>query len=573
MAIRTTTCVGAAVAAMLATAAGCATGGDGCRDGKCACESKCESACKCADEEGFTSIFNGKDLDGWEWRGEKMSYYAADGLLCCHQDGKSGGGNIWTKKEYENFILRFEFKLPPEANNGLMIRCPPGGHAAYQGMEIQMLDDRAPYYWEKLKLKPYQYHGSIYGVVPAAKKPGFDGLDAPAKGTYLKPSGEWNCEEVRAVGNRITVILNGVTIVDADVSKFALDGSNTPDHRPHSGLHNLSGRIGWCGHGYDVQWRNIRVKELPPSPARLDGCWAFDVPNARFCWFGFNVPPNETGASVLWGGGSPLPVDLVRNADGTVTLAQQVKPEAKRRPNTITFKPTNAGEMEVTFVPGSPADKPANAPQKLVARRIAALPSPPRVQYAKYGEPVDLLKDGLDGWKSMNPNWHFGWSFKDGVLSNKILRKPDGSRDGICANLVTKRNDFKDFKIEYDVLVPEGCNSGVYLRGIYELQVLDSYGKPVDCHNMAAPYGRITPAVSAEKPAGEWQHVEAILCDRHVTVFLNGVKIVDNKPLIGATGGAVTSNEFVPGPIYLQGDHSDASFRNMVVTPILKELF
>ena len=570
MAARTTTC--AVAAAMLAAAVGCATRDNGGCAEKRACESKCESACKCADEEGFVSIFNGKNLDGWEWRGEKTSYFAADGLLCCHQDGKSGGGNIWTKKEYENFIIRFEFKLPPEANNGLMIRCPPGGSAAYQGMEIQMLDDRAPYYWEKLRLQPYQYHGSIYGVVAAAKKPGFSGLDAPARGTYLKPTGEWNCEEVRAVGSHVTVILNGVTIVDADVSKFARDGSNTPDHTAHPGLHNLSGRIGWCGHGYDVQWRNIRVKELPPSPTRLDGCWAFDLPGAGVRWLGFNVAPNESGASVLWGGGSPLPVDLVRNSDGTVSLVQQVKPEAKRRPNTITFKPTNASSMEVTCVAGGPVDKPESAPQKAVARRIAPHRFPPKIQYVKFGEPVELLKDGLDGWETMNPGRYFGWTFKDGVLSNKILRKPDGSRDKPSANLVTKRRDFQDFKIEYDVLVPKGCNSGVYLRGIYELQVLDSYGKPVDCHNMAAPYGRITPTTSAEKPAGEWQHVEAVICDRYVSVTLNGVKIVENKPLIGVTGGAITSDEFVPGPIYLQGDHSDASFRNMVVTPIIKPL-
>ena len=555
-----------ALAATISASAGCTTKVEK------GCGGACAKACTCADENGFVSIFNGKDLDGWEWRGEKTSYYAKDGLLLCHQEGKFGGGNLWTKKEYENFILRFEFKLPREANNGLLIRCPPGGHAAYQGMEIQMLDDRAPYYWEKLKLKPYQYHGSIYGVVAAAKKPGFTGLDAPAKGTYLKPEGEWNCEEVRAVGHRITVILNGVTIVDADVSKFALDGSNTADHLPHSGLHNLSGRIGWCGHGYDVQWRNIRIKELPPSPARLDGCWAFKFPSGGSGWMGFNVPPMEKGESILWGGGSPVPVDRVDNADGTVTLKQQVKLESKRRPGTFTFKPTNATEMEMLFTAGGPLDTPAAAPQKVVARRIAPLPFRHNLKNLKYGEPIDLFKDGLAGWESMNPNWHFGWSFEDGVLSNKILRKPDGSRAQICANLVTKRRDFKDFKLEYDVLVPKDCNSGVYLRGIYELQVLDSYGKPVNCHNMAAPYGRITPSIAAEKPAGEWQHVEAILADRHVTVNLNGVNIVDNKPLIGVTGGAVTSDEFVPGPIYLQGDHSDASFRNMVLTPILKEL-
>ena len=170
----------------------------------------------------------------------------------------------------------------------------------------------------------------------------------------------------------------------------------------------------------------------------------------------------------------------------------------------------------------------------------------------------------------MNKGNYFGWSVKDGVLSNRIKRKPNGKPDGSSANIVTKRRDFFDFKFSYDVRVLPGCNSGVYLRGIYEIQVLDSYGKPVNCHNMAALYGRITPRVAAEKPANEWQHVDVTLYKRHLTVVLNGVNIIDNQPVLGCTGGAITSDEFVPGPIYLQGDHSDADFRNMKLTPILK---
>ena len=108
----------------------------------------------------------------------------------------------------------------------------------------------------------------------------------------------------------------------------------------------------------------------------------------------------------------------------------------------------------------------------------------------------------------------------------------------------------------------------MYLRGIYEIQVVDSYGKPVDCHNMAAYYGRVTPKVAAEKKAGEWQTVDVTLYKRHLTVVLNGVKIIDNVPVVGITGGAMTANEFVNGPLYIQGDHSDADFRNMVLTPL-----
>ena len=192
---------------------------------------------------------------------------------------------------------------------------------------------------------------------------------------------------------------------------------------------------------------------------------------------------------------------------------------------------------------------------------------------AKLGAPIDLLKDGLAGWSIMEKGAKNGWSVKDEngvkVLSNKLGLKPDGSWAGGGANLMTKRADFYDFNLEYDVRVPAKSNSGVYLRGRYECQVIDSYGKPVDCHNMAAYYGRVTPTVSAEKKPGEWQHVSVTLYKRHLTVVLNGQKIIDNAPVIGITGGAIDADEFVPGPLYLQGDHSDADYKNMILRPAI----
>ena len=186
---------------------------------------------------------------------------------------------------------------------------------------------------------------------------------------------------------------------------------------------------------------------------------------------------------------------------------------------------------------------------------------------AKFGEPIDLLKGGLDGWKSMDEKAKFGWSFKDGVLSNKLGLKPDGSWAGGGANLMTKRDDFKDFNLEYDVRVPKGSNSGVYLRGRFECQVVDSYKKPVDRHNMAAYYGRVAPSVSAEKAPGEWQHVSVTIYRRHLTVVLNGTAIIDDVPVTGVTGGAIDADVEAAGPIYLQGDHSDADYRNMILRP------
>ena len=130
--------------------------------------------------------------------------------------------------------------------------------------------------------------------------------------------------------------------------------------------------------------------------------------------------------------------------------------------------------------------------------------------------------------------------------------------------------EFEDFNLKLEVRVPKGGNSGIYLRGIYEIQVADTYGKKLDSHRMGGIYSRVTPAVSAEKPAGEWQTYDITLVDRHCTVVLNGKTIHDNVPLLGCTGGALWSDEFRPGPIYLQGDHTNADYRNIVLTPIVK---
>ena len=191
-----------------------------------------------ADAEGFVSLFNGQDLAGWT--GATNGYIAADGILS--SDPKTGG-NLMTVQEFDNFILRFEFLVYTNSNNGLGIRAPASGNAAYAAMELQILDDSGSQY---TKLQPYQYHGSIYGVVSA-------------KRGSQKKVGQWNVQEVRAIGSKITVILNGDVIVDADLSTI----KETMDGKSHPGLHNTKGHIGWLGHGTRVDWRNIRIKEVP----------------------------------------------------------------------------------------------------------------------------------------------------------------------------------------------------------------------------------------------------------------------------------------------------------------------
>lgn len=190
--------------------------------------------------KGFVRLFNGKDMTGWT--GDTKGYSAKDGKIVL--DPKLSSGNLYTVGEYGDFILRFEFRLTPGANNGLAIRTPLSGNSAYEAMELQILDNTAPKYKE---LKPYQFHGSIYGVVPA-------------KRGYLKPIGEWNSEKVIAKGQRIKVILNGTTIVDADIEEASTP--KTMDGRDHPGLKRDKGHIGFCGHGDYLEFRNIRIRSL-----------------------------------------------------------------------------------------------------------------------------------------------------------------------------------------------------------------------------------------------------------------------------------------------------------------------
>lgn len=207
---------------------------------------KVRAADNAADEAGFVSIFNGHDLSGWKygmWGNHEnkvgKGYSAADGVIFCTP---TDGGDLYTEKEYADFILRFEFKLTANANNGIGIRSPAQGDAAYTGMEIQVLDDSGSWYTH---LHEWQYHGSIYDVVAA-------------KRGHLKPLGEWNAEEIRAEGRHITVILNGATIVDANLD----DVKDPTILRHHGGLKRTTGHVGFLGHQSRVEFRNLRIKDL-----------------------------------------------------------------------------------------------------------------------------------------------------------------------------------------------------------------------------------------------------------------------------------------------------------------------
>ncbi|WP_430972492.1 family 16 glycoside hydrolase [Sunxiuqinia rutila] len=191
--------------------------------------------------EGFVSLFNGKDLNNWV--GNKTDYLAEDGVLVV-RPAEGGHGNLYTEKDYSNFIFRFEFQLTPGANNGLGIHAPLEGDVAYVGKELQILDNTAPIY---ANLKPYQYHGSVYGIITA-------------KRGFLNPVGEWNYQEVIVNGDDIKITLNGEVILEGNMKEASKNG--TADKKNHPGLKRHTGRICFLGHGSDLKFRNIRIKEL-----------------------------------------------------------------------------------------------------------------------------------------------------------------------------------------------------------------------------------------------------------------------------------------------------------------------
>lgn len=191
-----------------------------------------------AGREGFESAFNGRDFAGWS--GPIDNYEIREGAIVCKPEK---GGTIYTKKEYADFVARLEFRLPPAGNNGLAIRYPGSGDTAYDGMcELQVIDSEAPQYKD---LDARQYHGSAYGMVAAHRG-------------YLRPTGEWNFQEVTVRGSTIRVELNGTVILDADLSKV----TSYLENKSHPGKDRKSGAFGFAGHNDPVAFRNILLKTL-----------------------------------------------------------------------------------------------------------------------------------------------------------------------------------------------------------------------------------------------------------------------------------------------------------------------
>jgi hypothetical protein len=245
--------------------------------------------------------------------------------------------------------------------------------------------------------------------------------------------------------------------------------------------------------------------------------------------------------------GSARPISRVEARDGRARFS--VPPQWENRQDDQPFE----ARLEGAVLRGTTTDEKGRQ-LRWTGRRAPSLKRP---QPPAWGEPVELLngKD-LAGWKPRNPDRKNGWTVRDGVLSNAVPGN----------DLLTERT-FTDFRLHAEFRYPRGSNSGIYLRGRYEVQIEDNYGQEPDSHRVGGIYGFLTPSVNAAKRAGEWQALDVTLVGRAVTVVLNGERVLDRQAIPGITGGALDSDEGAPGPLMLQGDHGPVEFRKLTLTP------
>ncbi len=299
----------------------------------------------------------------------------------------------------------------------------------------------------------------------------------------------------------------------------------------------------------------------------LLGDWTLTLTSGRPGWISIGESNGEPRVCMLVDVGSIEPLRGVESRGGPLYFTLRTQRQGRGGP-VISSETVEVWADEGTLK-GEILHKRSNGEgtrDSFQGKRLPPIPPAPDLTKVAYGEPIRLFngKD-LAGWRLHLPDKLNGWSVEGGVLKNNTP-KTDFSATGAYGNLRTEAV-FEDFHLHIEFLVERDRNSGVYLRGMYEAQVVDRDSRMQGIQGVGSIFGRIAPSQNAGKPGGEWQSYDLTLVDRHVTVVLNGVKVIDNQPLLGPTGGAIHTDPTKPGPIYLQGDHTTVRFRNIVLRP------
>ncbi len=307
-----------------------------------------------------------------------------------------------------------------------------------------------------------------------------------------------------------------------------------------------------------------------PVPKDLIGSWSLDLETDEPAWIRI---VEQDGKSLVYmrihvGSDGPYEVTEV-SANGQVKFAM----DRRRKKNGLAASPTVfvglRAEGQLEGMIERTVKKGEAKTTKFTGKRFPAMPEAPNLSQVRFGHPVALFngKD-LTGWRPHESDKINGWSVTDGLLTNTTT-KTDFRATGAYANLRTEA-EFEDFWLHIEFMVEAKRNSGVYLRGMYEAQVVDRDSPMQGIQGVGAIFGHIEPSINAGKVGGEWQSYDLTLVDRHVTVVLNGVKVIDNRPVWGPTGGAVNTDPSAPGPIHLQGDHTAVKYRNIYLAPVMK---
>jgi hypothetical protein len=312
------------------------------------------------------------------------------------------------------------------------------------------------------------------------------------------------------------------------------------------------------------------VRGVPPAAGNpLCGQWSITLPTQEAGWLAVREEGGRLVADLMWAVGSARPIDRAEFKDATLTFARSI-----RRP----LAPKDEPATRYVFTMRAEGDRlqcametPPGGPRlEFVGKRQPPMPKPPDLTRVRLGPPITLFNGrDLTGWRVTRPEKKNGWSGREGILCNDTP-KTDFGAYGEYANLRTEA-EFGDFQLHLEYRLPagEGGNSGVYLRGLYEVQVTHRDSKMQGINGPGAVFGRIKPTLNAGRPAGEWESLDITLVDRHVTIVLNGSKVIDNQPVEGCTGGALLSDVTQPGPILLQGDHTAVQYRNILLRPVL----
>ncbi|MEM7560167.1 MAG: family 16 glycoside hydrolase [Planctomycetota bacterium] len=307
-------------------------------------------------------------------------------------------------------------------------------------------------------------------------------------------------------------------------------------------------------------------------PKGLMGDWTLQLDSKEPAWLSIAEQDGKPIVRMRVYIGSDGPFEVTKIADGKIHFPIK-SVRAKKGSKVVTKR-----EVEVGLSDGKldgtikylPNDGTKGRTIRFTGKRIPLMPtSPPDLSKVRFGKKIELFNgQDLTGWRPHEQDKKNGWSAKDGLLVN-TTPKTDFSATGDHANLRTEA-EFEDFRLHIEFLVEEQRNSGIYLRGMYEAQVVDRDSRMQGIQGVGAIFGRIAPSKNAGNPGGHWQAYDLTLFDRHITVVLNGEKVIDNQPIIGPTAGAIYTDPSAPGPIYLQGDHTNVKYRNIILEPVVR---